>query len=217
MLYLRKAPPGDLILMNHSLIRGLCAAICIILAGNGVSAQKTTIDGKEFESYRAGRFKPHRGIFYQFYVSPVITVDPLGLGGMSTYGVSLGSRINLWESKTPDKKFSGLKMKGIYLAGGYEYYPQQYDKIYGSLWFRIKTFMPIAAKLDMIYATGNGLQGFSSRFCFGFEVKKISIFLCGETYRAYDPVLGYHPNTETQYANAGSILAIIPILTRKEK
>jgi hypothetical protein len=203
--------------MYNRFIRGLSAAICIILAGIDASGQKTTIDGKEFESYRAGHFRPHRGLFYQFYVSPVITVDPLGLGGMSTYGMSLGARINVWESKTPDKKFSGLKMKGFYLAGGYEYYPQQYDKIYGSFWLRIKTFMPITAKVDMIYATGYGLQGFSSRFCFGFEVKKISIFLCGETYRAYQAGLGYHPNSETPYANAGSIMAIIPIYTRKEK
>jgi hypothetical protein len=205
--------------MNHGLfhLKGLVSVICIFMVCTAAVAQKTTIDGKEFQSYNASHFKPHRGIFYQFYVSPVITVDPLGLGGLSTYGVSLGSRINLWESKTPDKKLSGLKMKGFYLAGGYEYYPQQYDKIYGSLWLRIKTFMPIAAKLDMIYATGNGLQGLSTRFCFGFEVKKISIFLCGETYKAYYPGLGYHPNSETPYANAGSILAIVPIFTRKEK
>lgn len=209
--------------MNHSFfrgesgLRGLLVVMCIVLAGTAASAQKTNIDGKEFQPYRAGHFKPHRGLFYQFYVSPVITVDPLGLGGMSTYGVSLGTRLNVWESKTPDKKFSGLKMKGFYLAGGYEYYPQQYDKIYGSLWLRIKTFMPITAKIDMIYATGYGLQGFSTRFCFGFEVKKISIFLCGETYRAYQAAFGYHPNTESPYVNAGSIMAIIPIYTRREK
>lgn len=203
--------------MNYSLIHGLGATICIILTGITATAQGTTIDGKEFESYRAGHFKPHRGLFYQLYLSPVVTVDPLGISGKSTYGISLGSRINLWESKTPDKKLSGLKMKGFYFAGGYEYYPQQYDKIYGSLWLRIKTFMPIAAKADLIYATGYGLQGITYRFCVGFEVKSISIFFCGEISGSFYKYLGPHPNTESPYGNAGSILAIIPVFTRKEK
>ncbi len=209
--------------MDHGLtysvsrINFLVTAVCILFICSPTAAQKTTIDGKEFQPYSASHFKPHRGLFYQIYLSPVVTVDPLGISGSSTYGISLGSRINLWESKTPDKKLSGLKMKGFYLAGGYEYYPQQYDKIYTSLWLRIKTFMPLAAKADLIYATGYGLQGITYRFCVGFEVKTISLFFCGEISGSFYKYLGPHPNTESPYGNAGSILAVIPVFTRKEK
>ena len=209
--------------MNHfflSRVRylaGTISLLCFILSNTATSAQKTNIDGKEFQPYRASHFRPHRGLFYQLYVSPVVTVDPLGISGPSTYGIALGSRINLWESKMPDKKLSGLKMKGLYLAAGYEYYPQQYDMIYGSLWLRIKTFMPIAAKADLIYATGYGLKGITYRFCVGFEVKTISIFFCGSISGSFYNYLGPHPNTESPYGNAGSILAIIPVFTRKVK
>lgn len=198
-------------------LTGTCALMCFILANSVLTAQTITIDGKKFQPYRASHFRPHRGIFYQLYVSPVVTVDPLGISGPSTYGIALGSRINLWESRTPDRKLSGLKMKGFYLAGGYEYYPQQYDMIYGSLWLRIKTFMPIAAKADLIYATGYGLRGITYRFCVGFEVRTVSIFFCGSISGSFYNLLGPHPNTESPYGNAGSILAIIPVFTRKEK
>jgi len=188
-----------------------------IFISSTLFAQNTIdADGKSFTRYSPKYFRPHRGIFYTLYVSPVLTVDPLALGGKSTYAISVGSRIRLWESYSANDKLGGLKLKGIYTAVGYEYYPQQYSKSYISLWARVQNFLPIAFKGDLIYARGYGLQGFSSRYGIGVEVKSISLFLCGEIYQIHSS-LGYHPNSETPYTNAGEILAIIPIYSRKDK
>lgn len=181
------------------------------------AAQSTiSVDGKNFIGYKPKYFRPHRGIFYSIYLSPVFTVDPLGLGGKSTYGMALGSQIRLWESKTPENLLTGLKIKGLYTAFGYEYYPRQYSKTYASLWLRIKAFIPLAGKIDYIYASGYGLKGITVRYGVGFEVKRITIFLCGELWY-FHALGGRHPNFETPYTNAGEIMAIIPVFTRKEK
>jgi hypothetical protein len=187
--------------------------VCLMIASQ---AQNTTeVDGKTFTRYQSKYFRPHRGIFYTLFVSPVVTVDPLNLGGKSTYAIAVGSRFRIWESYTANNKLGGLKLKGIYTAVAYEYYPQQYSKTYLSLWARIQNFLPIAFKGDLIYARGYGLQGFSSRYGIGIELKNISLFLCGELYKADSPRFGFHPNTESPYTNAGEILAIIPIYDRK--
>ena len=178
--------------------------------------EKTSLEGKEFTKYNRHYFSPHRGLFYSFYISPVLTVDPLGLGGKSTYALALGTQIRIWENKSADRSLTGLKLKGFYTAFGYEYYPRQIDKVYTSLWIRIKTFMPLTGKIDLIYAYGNGRKGLASRVCVGFEVKKISIFLCGET-TGFRSAFGPHPYSDSPYTNAGEILAIIPVFSRVEK
>ena len=181
------------------------------------AAQKTiSVDGREFTRYRPKYFSPHRGLFYSIYFSPVVTVDPLGFGGKSTYGMALGSQISLWESKTAENPLTGIKIRGFYAAFGHEYYPQQYSKTYASLWLRIKAFIPLAGKIDYIYASGYGKTGITLRYCAGFEVKKITIFVCGESWFYY-ALGGPHPNFDTKYTNAGEIMAVIPIFTRKEK
>ncbi len=193
------------------------STIIFLLPDAACQGQVIKVDGKSFDKYNQKYFNPHRGLFYTFYAAPVITVDPLGIGGKSTYAISLGGRLNIWESKSNFDKLSGLRIAGFYLGGGFEYYPQQYNKTYFSGWLRIKTFMPLVARIDRIYATGYGLQGFSTRYCFGFEIKSIAVLLCGETYTAYVPGLGFHPNTETPYTNAGAVMVIVPLLTRKDK
>ena len=199
-------------------LKRACLLTCVTLIVFSASAQNSTeVDGKTFTRYQPKFFKPHRGIFYTLFVSPVVTVDPLQLGGKSTYALAVGSRFRIWESYTANNKFGGLKLKGIYTAVAYEYYPQQYSKTYVSMWARVQNFLPIAFKADLIYARGYGLQGITSRWGIGVEVKNISFFLCGELYTARSPVLGLHPNAETPYTNAGEILAIIPIYNRKEK
>ena len=186
----------------------------ILFQANG---QGTIVwDGKEFTKYNRKYFSPHRGLFYSFYVSPVLTVDPLGLGGKSTYGIALGTQIRIWENKSADRSLTGLKLKGFYTALGYEYYPRQIDKLYSSLWIRIKTFMPLTGKIDFVYAYGNGRKGLASRVCVGFEVKNISIFFCGET-TGFISVFGPHPYSDSPYTNAGEVLAIIPVFSRGEK
>jgi len=179
--------------------------------------QQIKVDGKSFDKYNQSYFTPHRGLFYTIYAAAVVTVDPLGIGGKSTYAISLGGRLNIWEAKSSFNKLSGLKIAGLYLGGGYEYYPQQYKKTYVSGWLRIKTFMPLVARIDRIYATGYGLQGYSNRVCFGFEIKSITLLLCGETYKSYVSGLGFHPNTESPYTNAGAIMVIVPLLSRKDQ
>lgn len=191
-------------------------SICVVAVFSG-KGQTIKVDGKSFEKYKSSYFNPHRGLFYTLYFAPVVTVDPLGIGGKSTYAVSLGGRVNLWESKSVFNKLNGLKVSGFYLGGGFEYYPQQYNKTYISAWMRIKTFMPLVARMDGIYASGYGLKGLTTRFCFGFEIKSVTILLCGEVYKKYINGLGYHPNTESPYANAGNIMLIVPLVTRKDK
>lgn len=175
------------------------------------------MDGKTYTAYKASHFKPHRGMFYTLYAAPVVTVDPLGFGGTSTYGLALGARINLWESKTPPGKYSGLKVTGFYTGLAYEYYPQQYDKAFASLWLRIKTIIPLAARADLVYSSGYGLKGVSYRYCFGFEVKRITVFFSGETGGPWFQDLGPPPSTESPYANAGAIMLLIPIYERRDK
>ncbi len=193
------------------------STIFVLTVANSLGQEIIKVDGKSFDKYNQKYFNPHRGLFYTLYAAPVITVDPLGIGGKSTYAVSIGARLNIWESKSGFDKLSGLKIAGFYLGGGFEYYPQQYNKTYISGWLRIKTFMPLVARMDSIYAAGYGLQGFSTRYCFGFEIKSITVLLCGETYTAYVPGLGFHPNTETPYTNAGAVMVIVPFLTRKDR
>jgi hypothetical protein len=190
----------------------------VFLAGffQASGQEKISVDGKEFTKYNRKYFSPQRGLFYSFYVSPVLTVDPLGISGKSTYALALGAQIRIWENKSADKSLTGLKLKGFYTAFGYEYYPRQIDKLYASLWIRIKTFMPLTGKIDAIYVYGNGRKGLASRVCVGFEVKKISVFLCGET-TGFTSVFGPHPYSDSPYSNVGEILAIIPVFTRVEK
>ena len=194
--------------------RMLCAAIIICFSAHGY-AQTRNLDGKEYKRYSSSYFKPHRGLFYNIYFSPVYTVDPLGFGGKSTYGLGLGTRINLWESKTPASKYSGMKVTGLYLAFAYEYYPQQYNKTYGSLWVRIKALIPLAARMDILYCTGYGLQGVNYRYCFGFEVKSVTVFICGEVTGYFPIKFGQSPKEVSPYANAGAIMLNIPLYTRK--
>jgi hypothetical protein len=202
---------------SNSAVKALLLLPCLVFYGFFLAAQQNvTVDGQNFNRYNRRYFSPHRGLFYTIYVSPVLTVDPLGFGGKSTYGIALGSRIRLWESKTPDNSFTGLKIAGLYTALAYEYYPKQYDKIYASLWLRVKSFIPLAGRADYIYAKGYGLSGISYRFGVGTEVKGISLFVCGEYYFSH-ALGGPHPNSESPYTNAGEILAVIPIFTRKEK
>ena len=192
-------------------------SVAFLIGAFHAGAQNTiSVDGKAFTRYSRKYFKPHRGIFYSLYLSPLVTVDPLGLGGKSTYGISLGSQFRLWESKTPENLLTGLKVKGFYTAVGYEFYPKQYDKVYASLWLRFKAFIPLDGKIDYIYAYGYGLKGLTIRYCVGFEVKRITIFVCGEFY-FFQALGGLHPNFETPYTNAGEIMAVIPVFTRKEK
>lgn len=193
--------------------------VLLLLTAQGIVCAQDTrqIDGQTYTPYRASYFKPHRGLFYTLFVTPVVTVDPLGFGGTSTYGIGAGARLNIWESKTPPGKLSGLKMTGFYGAAAFEYYPKQYNKSYASLWLRIKTIVPLAARADLVYSTGYGLQGITYRYCFGFEVKKITLFFCGETGGPWFTYLGPHPRTESPYANSGSILLVIPVYERKDK
>ena len=203
---------------SGSVLRCSSLLICtLFLTIHSYAQNSTEVDGKTFTRYQSKYFRPHRGVFYTLFVSPVVTVDPLDLGGKPAYAISLGSRFRIWESYAANNKLGGLKLKGIYTAIGHEYYPQQYNKTYFSMWVRIQNFLPIAFKGDLIYAQGYGLRGLSSRWGIGIELKNITVFLCGETYKVYSPEMGYHPNVKSPYTNAGEFLVIIPIYSRKEK
>lgn len=197
----------DLVARNAKVQSLYLAVIFIVIVDSIAIAQQKTIDGKDFTAYKSGAFKPNRGLFYSIYLSPVLTIDPLGLGGKSTYALSLGTRINLWESRSPDLK--GLKIKGWYVGGGYEYYPQQFDMVYLSLWLRVKTFIPLVGKIDAIYAFDGTHSGMMSRYCIGVEVRKLSLFLCGTSYGLTED----QPINYSEYTTAGSILLVIPIYT----
>lgn len=179
--------------------------IFIVFFDSITLAQQKTIDGKDFTAYKSGAFKPRHGLYYSIYLSPVLTIDPLGLGGKSTYALSLGTRINLWESRSPDLK--GLKIKGWYIGGGYEYYPQSFDMAYFSAWLRVKTIIPLVGKIDAIYAFDGTHSGMMSRYCIGVEVRKLSLFLCGTSHSITED----HPINYSEYTTAGSILLVIPI------
>lgn len=174
------------------------------------------VDGKTFSAYSRKHFRPHRGLFYQIYASPLLTVDPLALGGKTTYAAAVGARFNVWESRSPYQKLSGLRVHGFYFGGAYEFYPQQFDKLYSSFWLRFKSIMPITARVDFILAHGYGLVGFSRRYGFGFEVKNMTVLLCGEYQWGYYEGLGWHPVTESKYANQGSIHLIVPLIVRNQ-
>ena len=207
-----KREPAFLVLFKRSIF--LFLIFCLLLTrAEKILAQSKTIDGQNYTLYKAGYFKPKRGVDYSLFVSPVLTVDPLGVGGKSTYALGVGTNVVLWESKSASTSLQGLKIQNLYMGLGYEYYPQQYDKIYISMGIRIKTFMPLAARMERFLDIGENSIGTSARFCFGFEIKKITIFLCGVSdYRVFskDPAV-LHPYTESNYANAGAILLVIPV------
>jgi hypothetical protein len=183
-----------------------------------VTAQQKTVDGQTYTKYKRAYFTPKRGLNYSLYVAPVLTVDPLGLGGKSTYALSIISRITLWESKLAGQQLQGLRIKGLYTSLGYEYYPQQFDNLYASLWLRVKTFMPIVARMDGLYSFGYGKQGIASRFCFGFEIRKFTVLLSGTIYSASTVKLfGDHPTTDSPYSNAGAIMLLIPVYNHEVK
>jgi hypothetical protein len=179
---------------------------------NFTYAQAVLIDGKAYAPYHAGAFRSKRPLQYNLYLSPLLTVDPLGISGKSTYGIGAGWRINLWETKSKDNSLQGLKIKGFYGALGYEYFPRQSDNIYASIWLRVKTFMPIAGRIDRVFSYGDGLKGTSTRYCLGFEIRSISVFLAGTTTQFISPVFGEHPYLNSPYANVGSILLVIPVV-----
>jgi hypothetical protein len=214
--YISMAPTSFRMDKNHSfpshyLAIIYCLACSLIFIGHPLRGQDVTIDGKAYQPYKAKYFKPKRPLQYNLYLSPVLTVDPLGLGGKSTYGIGAGSRINLWESKSAENNLQGLKIKGFYTAFGYELFPRQSDNVYASLWLRVKTFMPLAARIDYVYSYGNGLKGMSTRYCVGFEIKNISLLLAGTTTRFLSKRLGDHPYLDSPYSNVGSILLVIPV------
>ena len=69
---------------------------------------------------------------------------------------------------------------------------------------------------DFIYGYGYGMKGVSARLCIGFEVKSVSVFVCGEYFKYYS-FGSWHPNLESPYTNSGEIMVLIPFLTRKDK
>jgi hypothetical protein len=190
--------------------------LCIAIASTAIAfAQQPATNDAPFTRYRASDFRK-TNLHYILYVSPFITVDPLGLGGRSAYAISVGTRINLWESKEQTALLSGLKLQGIYGAVGYDFFPQQFDNVYGSLWFRIRTFIPISARMDALYSFGNGRQGVATRFCFGVEVRQLTLLLSGILYSAAtNKIFGEHPVSYTEYSNAGAIMLVIPVYRNK--
>jgi hypothetical protein len=189
-----------------------------ILAAIEAFPQNNSKNGLPFTRYKASDFRSKIHVKYLLYVSPLITVDPLGLGGKSAYAISLGTRINFWESKQQTALLSGLKLRGIYGALGYEYFPQQFDNLYGSVWFRIRTFIPISTRWDALYSFGDGRQGVASRFCFGVEVKQFTLLLSGTIYSAgTQRIFGEHPVYHSEYSNAGAIMLIIPFHRNEDR
>ena len=184
---------------------------CLGFIFSSLDAQVNTFDGKTFKPYKSAYFKPKRGLQYNLYLSTLLTVDPLGIGGKSTYALGIGSRINIWESKVSGHNLQGLKITGFYTGFGYDLYPQQSDDVYASLWLRLKTFMPITGKIDVVYSYGNELKGLSSRYCVGFEIKNIAVLLTGSIHNFTSPVFGDHPHLNSPYSNVGSIMLIVPV------
>jgi hypothetical protein len=183
-------------------------AIVFLLSFDSSFAQTRTLNGLEYTKYRAKHFKPKKGLSYSLYLSPVLTVDPLGVRGQSTYAFGGGGNITLWESKQVTNALQGLKIQSVYFGGGYENYPQQFDKVYFSFGLRIRTFMPLAARMERVIDIGKDKVGTSARFCLGFEIKNITILLSGTT--------GWSGNTpvfDSKYSNVGAILLVIPVYT----
>jgi hypothetical protein len=172
-----------------------------------VNAQTREFNGQVYTLYKAKYFKPKKGLSYSFYLSPVLTVDPLGVRGQSTYAFGGGMNLTLWESKSASNALGGLKIQSFYIGTGYENYPEQFDKLYFSFGMRIKTFMPLAARMERIIDIDQGKLGTSVRFCLGFEINKVTVFLSGTTgWYPYD-----HPVYDTKYSNVGAILLVIPV------
>jgi hypothetical protein len=190
------------------------AIVFILFSFSSVSvAQSRVFNGQEYTKYKAKYFKPKKGLTYSLYLSPVLTVDPLGVKGQSTYAFGGGANVTLWESKAPASALQGLKIQSIYMGVGYENYPQQFDKVYISFGLRIQTFMPLAARMERIIDFGQDAVGSSARFCLGFEVKKITVFLCGVT--GWTGL--YHPVFESKYSNVGAIMLVIPVYNHTGK
>jgi hypothetical protein len=187
------------------------------IISTAVIGQQKTLDNQTFTRYKPGYFKPRRGLNYTFFFVPLITVDPLGIGGKSTYALSAVSNIRLWGSKLQDKALQGLKINEWYTSVGYEFYPQQFDNIFASIGFKVKTFMPLEARMDAIYSYGYGLAGTSTRFCVGFQIRKVTIFMCGVTSGGTIKYFGEHPYQKSPYANVGNIIVMIPIHSHEVK
>jgi hypothetical protein len=180
--------------------------------------QQKTVDGLQYTQHKAAHFRPHRRLNYEIYSAAILNVDPLGIGGRSTYAVSAGTNVALWESKTKDQALQGLRFKGLYTAVLYEYYPLQYDNIGLSLWTRIKTFMPLVGRMDGLYSFGYGDRGVATRFCVGFDVRKFTVLMTGTIYshHSYD-WFGDHPVYSSPYTNSGSIMLLFPFYKHNDR
>lgn len=201
-------------------VRLVLAACVFIFLAQVVPAQaQKTVDGQTFTLYKARHFKSKKTLHYNLFLAPLITVDPLGLGGKSTYALSAGSQVTLWESKHNVKLLQGLRFKELYTTLGYEFFPKQFDNLYASLGIRIKTFMPIVARMDGMYSFGDGRRGIATRFCFGFEVERFTVLLSGTiiSSNSYKLFGDFHPTAYSSYSNAGGILLLIPIYNHKAK
>jgi hypothetical protein len=185
----------------------IATASLIIVLSCSALAQTKTLNGKEYTEYKRKHFQPKKSLSYSIFVSPVLTVDPLGVRGKSTYAFGGGGTITLWESKAQSSALQGLKLQSFYIGAGFENYPQTFDKVYFSLGLRIKTFIPIAARMERMIDIGDKV-GTSARFCLGLEFKRVTLFVCGVT--------GYSPDTpvfDSPYSNAGALLLVIPVYT----
>jgi hypothetical protein len=197
----------------------LAACVFIFLVHVIPAQAQKTVDGQTFTRYKAGHFRSEKPLNYNLFLAPLITVDPLGIGGKSTYALSAGSQITLWESKLDVKSLQGLRIKELYTALGYEFFPKQFDNLYASLGIRIKTFMPIVARMDGMYSFGDGRRGIATRFCFGFEIERFTVLLSGTIIsgNSYEIFGDFHPTTYSPYSNAGGILLLIPIYNHKSQ
>jgi hypothetical protein len=184
------------------------SCLAIVLSCCSALAQTKTLNGKEYTKYKRKHFEPKKGLSYSFFVSPVITVDPLGVRGKSTYAFGGGGTLTLWESKAASSALQGLKLQSLYIGAGFENYPQSFDKVYFALGLRIKTFIPIAARMEQMIDIAGDKVGTSVRFCLGLEFKRVTLFVCGVTgYSIETPVF------DSPYSNAGAILLVIPVYT----
>jgi hypothetical protein len=190
--------------------------VCSLVFTN-IFAQEKIIDNKVFKQYKASYFRPKRGLNYTLCFAPVLTVDPLGIGGKSTYALSAVTNITLWESKLNAASLQGLRFKEFYTAVGYEYFPKQFDQIFASIGVRIKTFMPLALRMDGMYSFGYGLIGTSTRFCVGFEIRNIAFYATGTTSGGTIKYFGDPPASRSKYVNVGSIMLVIPLYHHEGK
>ena len=192
--------------LKHVFLRTFLPLQIILCARIDIAYSQTKeIDNKTFTAYRASDFRPPAKILFSIYVSPVFTFDPMGRGGKSTYGVSLGAAINLWESKLPTSRNI---IKGIYLGAGYEYYPQTFDLTYLSLWLRFRALVPLVVKFDEAYSKDGLKSGFTTRYGIGVDIKRISILICGSYYHNESTD---HPAMDAEYTHDATLMVIIPI------